>query len=211
MAEGAPARGRLITIEGIEGAGKSTQVDAIETFLHARGVGSLATREPGGTPLGEALRTLLLDPAYTGMAPDTELLLVFAARAEHLARVIEPALAAGRWVISDRFTDATYAYQGGGRGVDMARIARIEDWVQGVLRPDLTVVLDLPVELGLVRAARRGAPDRFEGEARAFFERIRKVYLARARAAPERYAVVDASPPAEQVRAAVLQAVERLL
>ncbi|MDX1434783.1 MAG: dTMP kinase [Gammaproteobacteria bacterium] len=207
----AAGRGRFITVEGIEGAGKSTQVAAIATFLEARGLGAVLTREPGGTPLGEAVRGLLLDPAFTGMAADAELLLMFAARAEHLARVIEPALAAGSWVVSDRFTDATYAYQGGGRGLDAARIAAVEDWVQGALRPDLTLVLDLPVETGLARIAARGGPDRFEGEDRAFFERTRAVYLARARAAPARYRVVDASGPPEAVRTAVLAAVESLL
>jgi dTMP kinase len=160
----------------------------------------LVTREPGGTPLAEAIRGLLLDPAYTGMDTLCELQLMFAARAEHLARVIRPALAAGQWVLCDRFTDATYAYQGGGRGVDVAVIARLEDLVQGGFRPDLTLLLDVPVELGLARASQRGALDRFEQEQVAFFERVRHAYLDMARRHPGRYRVIDASQPLEAVQ-----------
>ena len=204
-------RGRFITVEGIEGAGKSTQMQAIGEFLHARGIPTVVTREPGGTRLGEALRDVLLDPDNRGMAADTELLLVFAARAEHLDKVIVPALESGQWVLSDRFTDATYAYQGGGRGIDAARIAVLEQWVQGALRPDLTLLLDLPVGAGMQRIAERNPPDRFEREDGTFFERIRTSYLERAAAEPGRFRRIDASAPPEAVSAQVLQAVEALL
>jgi len=204
-------RGRFISVEGIEGAGKSTQIEAVGEFLHARGIDTVTTREPGGTALSEALRGLLLDPHNRGMAADTELLLVFAARAEHLDKIIVPALEAGKWVLSDRFTDATFAYQGGGRGIDAARIAELEQWVQGGLRPDLTLLLDLPVTAGMQRIAGRKSPDRFEREDAAFFERIRTRYLERAAAEPERFRCIDASVPREAVRAEVLKAVETLL
>jgi len=204
-------RGRFISVEGIEGAGKSTQIEAVGEFLHARGIDTVTTREPGGTALSEAVRGLLLDPHNRGMAADTELLLVFAARAEHLDKIIVPALEAGKWVLSDRFTDATFAYQGGGRGIDAARIAELEQWVQGGLRPDLTLLLDLPVTAGMQRIAGRKSPDRFEREDAAFFERIRTRYLERAAAEPERFRCIDASVPREAVRAEVLKAVETLL
>ncbi len=204
-------RGRFITVEGIEGAGKSTQMAAIREYLSAQGVRVVVTREPGGTRLGEAVRALLLDPGNRGMSSDTELLLVFAARAEHLHKVIVPALEAGDWVLSDRFTDATFAYQGGGRGVDGARIAALEQWVQGELRPDLTLLLDLPVATGMARINARGRPDRFEREDPAFFERIRSCYLQRADAEPGRFRCIDASAPVEAVSAQVLDAVGALL
>jgi dTMP kinase len=192
-------RGRFITLEGIEGAGKSTQIAVVASWLQDRGIPFLVTREPGGSPLAERIRTVLLDPASAGMAGDTELLLMFAARAEHLAQRICPALETGTWVVCDRFTDATYAYQGGGRGVDPARIGLLEDFVQGALRPDLTLLLDLPVEQGLARAGRRSAPDRFESEAESFFARVRAVYLERAGREPERVRVVDAAAEPEEV------------
>lgn len=204
-------RGRFITVEGIEGAGKSTQMDAVRGFLDARGITVAVTREPGGTPLSEAVRGLLLDPGNRGMAADTELLLVFAARAEHIHKVIRPALNAGDWVLSDRFTDATFAYQGGGRGIPAERIAALEKWVQGELRPDLTLLLDLPVETGMARIADRGRPDRFEREERDFFQRIRDNYLERAAAEPGRFRRIDASAPLEEVRAEALAAVGTLL
>ena len=204
-------RGRFITVEGIEGAGKSTQMQAVGEFLRARGVPTVITREPGGTELGEALRQLLLDTENRAMAADTELLLVFAARAEHLDKVIVPALESGTWVLSDRFTDATFAYQGGGRGIDAERIAVLEQWVQGGLRPDLTLLLDLPVTAGMQRIAGRNPPDRFEREDDTFFERIRASYLERAAAEPERFRRIDAGAPPESVRAQVLEAVETLL
>ena len=204
-------RGRFITVEGIEGAGKSTQMDVIRDFLTAQGIRVVVTREPGGTHLGESVRELLLDPANRGMHTDTELLLVFAARAEHVHAVIEPALSAGEWVLSDRFTDATFAYQGGGRGTDAARIAVLEEWVQGSLRPDLTLLLDLPVENGMARIVQRGAPDRFEREGAAFFERIRATYLERAAAEPHRFRCIDASASVETVSREVIDAVGTLL
>ena len=208
---GSTGRGRFITVEGIEGAGKSTQVAAIRDILATRNIKAVTTREPGGTPLSEAVRELLLNPDNRGMATDTELLLVFAARAEHLQRVVLPALDAGHWVVCDRFTDATFAYQGGGRGADARRIEILEDWVQDSLRPDLTLLLDLPVALGFERVESRGRRDRFERENRAFFERIRNTYLDRARAAPNRYRIIDAAQPVAKVTEAVVQAIGSML
>jgi dTMP kinase len=187
--------GKFITVEGIEGVGKSTNIAHIRGLLEAAGIEVVMTREPGGTPLGEAIRGLLLDPRYVGMSPDCELQLMFAARAEHLARVILPALGQGKWVLCDRFTDATYAYQGGGRGIDIEKIARLEQWVQGDFRPDLTVLLDVPVAVGLARAGNRGALDRFEQEQIGFFERVRQAYLELAARHDGRYRVIDANQP----------------
>lgn len=192
--------GLFITLEGPEGAGKSTNREYLAERLRERGVEVLLTREPGGTPLAERVRELLLTPSDEPMAADTELLLVFAARAQHLAQVIRPALMRGCVVLCDRFTDATYAYQGGGRGVPEARIAVLENFVQGELRPDLTLVFDLPVEVGLARAAARGRLDRFELEGRGFFEAVRQAYLRRAAAEPQRYRVVDAAQSLDQVQ-----------
>lgn len=186
------ARGRFITLEGGEGAGKSTNLEYLSTRLQAAGVNVRHTREPGGTPLGEKLRELLLNPDHTGMHSDTELLLMFAARAQHLHELILPALARGEWVICDRFTDATYAYQGGGRGIDVQRIALLEDWVQQGLQPDTTLLFDLPVAQGLERAGKRGALDRFEQEQQDFFEQVRDAYLERAAQNPGRFRIVDA-------------------
>jgi dTMP kinase len=188
----------------VEGAGKSTQLAALRAGLAARGIAVVTTREPGGAPIAERMREVLLDPACRGMAADAELLLMFAARAEHIDKTIRPALARGAWVLCDRFTDATYAYQGGGRGLDTARIALLEDLVQGDLRPDLTLLFDLPVDVGLARAGRRSDPDRFESEAVRFFERVRAAYLARADAEPGRFRVVDAARPAPEVTERVL-------
>jgi dTMP kinase len=196
-------KGKFITVEGVEGAGKSTQAVFMRDYLEAVGQRAILTREPGGTGLGEQLRTLLLDHRDDGMAADSELLLMFAARAEHLARVIRPALENGDWVVCDRFTDATYAYQGGGRAIPGARIAVLEDWVQGPLRPELTLLLDLPVREGLARAGRRGLNDRFESEDLAFFRRVRSAYLDLAKRHPQRYRVIDADRPVEVVRGAV--------
>jgi dTMP kinase len=212
-AVGAPVadRGRFVTVEGIEGAGKSTQMDVIRQYLEERGISVVMTREPGGAPLSEAVRTLLLDPDNRGMSSDTELLLVFAARAEHLHKVIRPALESGDWVLSDRFTDATFAYQGGGRGIEAARIAILEEWVQGRLRPDMTLLLDVPVETGMTRIAGRGKPDRFEREDRQFFQRIRDSYLQRAAAEPQRIRLIDARAPVQQVSREALAAVSALL
>lgn len=204
-------RGRFITVEGGEGVGKTTNLEYIRAALERSGKTLRVTREPGGTPIAERIRGVLLDPANTGMAPDCELLLVFAARAEHLARVIRPALEAGEWVLCDRFTDATYAYQGGGRGLSRQRIEELEAMVQGDLRPDLTLLLDVPVEIGLSRAGARGALDRFEQEEVAFFERVREAYLERAAQAPERYRVIDASLPLADVRAQLNRALQAIL
>lgn len=196
-------RGCFITLEGIEGAGKSTQMETLRLLLVEQGIPVISTREPGGSPVAEQIRGVLLDQANAGMGATAELFLVFAARAEHLEKVIRPALDEGTWVLCDRFTDATYAYQGGGRGVEGSRIGLLEDLVQGDLRPDLTLVFDLPPLLGLTRARRRGDSDRFESERLAFFEAARAVYLARARALPGRYRILDASLPLESVRAEV--------
>jgi dTMP kinase len=195
--------GRFITVEGGEGAGKTTQLAFIRKYLERAGYQVVLTREPGGTALGEEIRALLLGHRHDGMTPATETLLMFAARAEHLERVIRPALAAGRWVLCDRFTDATYAYQGGGRGLPPERIAVLEDWVQGELRPDLTLLFDLPVAAGLQRAGRRGAADRFEREKADFFERVRAAYLERAWRDPDRHRIVNAARPVETVRTEV--------
>lgn len=195
--------GLFITLEGPEGAGKSTNRDYLAARLGEQGLDVVLTREPGGTPLAEKVRELLLAPSDELMAADTELLLVFAARAQHLAQVIRPALARGAVVLCDRFTDATYAYQGGGRGLSVARIAELERFVQGDLRPDLTLVFDLPVEVGLARAAARGRLDRFEQEGQAFFEAVRQAYLQRAQAERRRYTLLDAAQPLEAVQRAI--------
>lgn len=192
--------GLFITLEGPEGAGKSTNREYLAERLRERGIEVQLTREPGGTPLAERIRELLLDPSDEKMAVDTELLLVFAARAQHIAQVIRPALERGAVVLCDRFTDATYAYQGGGRGLPVERIAQLESFVQGGLQPDLTLVFDLPVEIGLSRAAARGRLDRFEQEGRAFFEAVRNTYLDRAHAEPGRYHIVDAAQPLAEVQ-----------
>lgn len=192
--------GYFITVEGGEGVGKSSNLAFIEAWLREAGKQVVMTREPGGTELGEKIRQLLLDANQSGMAVDTELLLMFAARAQHLEELIKPALSEDKWVVCDRFTDATYAYQGGGRGVDFQRIAQLEQWVQGNLRPDLTLLLDMPVQQGLLRAGQRSVPDRFEREQQDFFERVRETYLIRARQEPNRFRVIDAAPKLEQVQ-----------
>jgi dTMP kinase len=191
-------RGLFITLEGIDGAGKTTQLTSLAAFFRARGRAVLTTREPGGTPLGEALRNLLLH-AEQAMHAETEALLVFAARREHLARVILPALAEGKVVLCDRFTDATYAYQGYGRGVEQERLQLLEQWVQGTLQPDLTILFDVPVELGRERAGSREA-DRFEREQGEFFQRVRQGYLQRARENQTRFRVIDASVPPLEIQ-----------
>ncbi|ATB63974.1 dTMP kinase [Pseudomonas mosselii] len=195
--------GLFITLEGPEGAGKSTNREYLAARLREQGVDVVMTREPGGTPLAERIRELLLAPSEERMAVDTELLLMFAARAQHLAEVIRPALARGAVVLCDRFTDATYAYQGGGRGLPVERIAILEAFVQGELRPDLTLVFDLPVEVGLARAAARGRLDRFEQEGQAFFEAVRQAYLQRAGQQPQRYRLLDAAQPLSAVQQAI--------
>lgn len=195
--------GLFITLEGPEGAGKSTNREYLAQRLREQGIEVLLTREPGGTPLAERIRELLLTPSAEPMAADTELLLVFAARAQHLAEVIRPALARGMVVLCDRFTDATYAYQGGGRGLSVERIAQLEQFVQGALRPDFTLLFDLSIEIGLARAEARGRLDRFEQEARSFFQAVRHTYLERAAQAPARYRIVDAGQNLAQVQLAL--------
>lgn len=200
---------RLVTLEGGEGAGKSTVLSALGEFLMARGEDVLCTREPGGTPLAEQIRGLLLaTDGRDAPSPDTELLLMFASRAQHVQQAIAPALQRGAWVISDRFTDASYAYQGGARGGDTTFIAQLEQRVVGI-EPGLTLLLDVPAELGMDRARGRGEADRIESEDVAFFERVRACYLARADAAPGRFHVVDASQPLETVASLALQHLQR--
>ena len=186
-------RPMFITLEGSEGVGKTSNMEFIKSMLDEQEIEYIETREPGGTPLGEALRAMLLGEDFKGMSDDTELMLMFAARAEHVAQVIRPALESGKWVLCDRFTDATYAYQGGGRQLDVKRIEGLENWVLGDLRPDLTILLDAPVEVGRERAGKRSAPDRFEQERDAFFNRVRETYLARAKADSSRIKTVNAS------------------
>ena len=190
------SRGKFITLEGIDGAGKSTHVGGIADFLRGRGKEIVVTREPGGTPLAERLRELVLSQS---MDVETETLLVFAARREHIAQIIAPALSAGRWVISDRFTDATYAYQGAGRGMPAEKIAALERWVHDDLQPDLTLVFDAPVEVALSRLA-KARTDRFEREDRGFFERVRGEYLTRAAADPGRMRVIQGGRPLTEVK-----------
>jgi len=205
------SRGRFITVEGTEGVGKSSNITFIQQTLQQAGIDVVATREPGGTQLGEEVRELLLDHRHTGMSSDTELLLMFAARAQHIAQVIQPALNRGQWVLCDRFTDATYAYQGGGRGISNDRIAILESWVQGALRPDITVLLDLPVEIGLARADARGAADRFEKEQQTFFEQVRKAYHGQAEKNPERYRIIDASRTLKEVQQQIARVLQLIL
>jgi dTMP kinase len=203
--------GRLITLEGGEGAGKSTLLAGLRERFARHGMDVLYAREPGGTPVGEAIRGLALDPVHRDIAAETELLLMFAARAQLVRAVLRPALDAGRWVLCDRFTDASYAYQGGGRGIDAARIAELERMATAGLKPDLTLLLDLPVAHGRARASRRSDADRIEAERDDFFERVRAVYLARAQAEPQRFRVIDASQSPEQVLRDAIEAVDALL
>lgn len=202
--------GKFITLEGGEGVGKSTNLRFITQWLESRGIDFVQTREPGGTPLAEQLRTLLLEKRDESVDPTAELLMVFAARAQHLSEVIKPALAAGKWVVCDRFTDATYAYQGGGRGLDRTLIAQLEQTVQGALRPDRVLLLDLDPEIGLQRAASTGEADRFESEQSVFFRKVRAAYRERADAAPGHYAVIDASQPLEGVQAQLARELETI-
>ena len=207
----AKARGRFITLEGGEGAGKSTNLDYIQRRLEAADVLVQVTREPGGTPLGETMREVLLNPEHAAMSSDAELLLMFAARAQHLHQVILPALEKGSWVLCDRFTDATYAYQGGGRGIAAGRIRVLEDWLQQGFQPDMTLLLDLPIELGMKRAGKRGALDRFEQEQEIFFEQVREAYLERARQDPERFRIIDAGQELAEVQQQLDHVIEELI
>lgn len=196
--------GRLITFEGGEGAGKSSVLAAVRKLLDRRCVEHRVTREPGGTPLGEAIRALVLDPAHPSICAEAEALLMFAARAQHVVETIRPALDAGVWVVSDRYTDASFAYQGGGRGLASERLESLEEWAAFGLKSDRTFLLDVPVEEGLKRIAARGESDRMEREAIPFFERVRAAYLERAAREPRRFRVVDATQPLESVVACVL-------
>ena len=198
MSQAEPSRGRFITFEGIDGAGKSTHIAGVAELIRLHGYQVVSTREPGGTPLGEKLRELLL---HEPMHLETEAMLMFAARREHLARVIEPALARGDWVVCDRFSDATYAYQGGGRGLDKAKFTVLEQWVHGHLQPDLTFLFDLPPGVAEQRISAQGRElDRFEQEKRDFHVRVRAAYLERAAAAPRRIAVINADQPLEEIK-----------
>jgi dTMP kinase len=194
------AKGKFITLEGMDGAGKSTHIPNIISALQAAGHEVVSTREPGGTPLGERLRELLL---HETMDVETETLLMFAARREHIAAVIAPALARGAYVLSDRFTDATYAYQAGAKGVEFAKIAQLETWVQGPLQPDVTLLFDVPVEVSMQRLLNAREPDKFERESADFFHKIRQIYLQRAEQNPHRFRVIDANKPLIEVRQSV--------
>lgn len=204
------ARGLFITVEGGEGVGKSTNIAFLEKQLAGRGVDLVVTREPGGSSLGERVRQLLLAVDEEAIDAMAELLLVFAARAQHINTLIEPTLAAGKWVLCDRFTDATYAYQCGGRGIDRAAVSALEQLVQGELRPDCTLLLDAPVSTGMARAQGRGELDRFEREELAFFERVRATYLELAQTSSGRYRIIDASQPLETVQQQLLKVCDEL-
>ena len=208
ITQAAPARGRFITFEGIDGAGKSTHIGWVAALLEAAGKTVVSTREPGGTALGEKLRALLL---HEKMHLDTEALLMFASRREHIAQVIEPALLRGDWVLSDRFTDASFAYQGGGRGMDRARMDALEHWVHPLLQPDLTLLFDVPLEVARERLDATRAPDKFEQEQAEFFARCRSEYLRRAAQFPERIVVIDSTRPIDVVRASLRAALEHRL
>jgi dTMP kinase len=203
--------GRLITLEGGEGAGKSTVLQAVREHIESCGISLIVTREPGGTALGEAIRSIVLDPALGAVCAESELLLMFAARAQLVRELIRPALARGEWVLADRFTDASFAYQGGGRGQPDERIEDLESWAAEGLRPDLTVLLDLPVSLGLARAGERGRPDRIEGERAEFFERVRNAYRSRAMDDPQRFRIIDSSRALACVSADAIAAVAPLV
>lgn len=204
------ARGLFITVEGGEGVGKSTNIAFLEKQLVGRGVDLVVTREPGGSSLGERVRQLLLAVDEEAIDAMAELLLVFAARAQHISTLIEPTLAAGKWVLCDRFTDATYAYQCGGRGIDRATVSALEQLVQGEVRPDCTLLLDAPVSTGMARAQGRGELDRFEREELAFFERVRATYLELAQTSSGRYRIIDASQPLEAVQQQLLKVCDEL-
>jgi len=205
------APGLFLTFEGIEGAGKTSNLQHAKDLIEASGKSVIVSREPGGTEVGEKIREVLLDPDFPAMHSDTELLLMFASRAEHYQHKILPALNEGHWVLCDRFTDASFAYQGGGREIDITRISALEDWVLGEFRPNTTFLFDLPVNLGLSRAKARGAADRIEQEEAEFFERIRRCYLDRAAKEPQRFRLIDASQTLDAVRQQLGKAIQTLL
>ncbi|MEE9303406.1 MAG: dTMP kinase [Thiotrichaceae bacterium] len=204
-------RGKFITIEGVEGAGKTTNIPFIQRLLASKVSDVIHTREPGGTEPGEAIREVLISTNLPAMHHDTELLLMFAARAEHVRRKIEPALASGKWVLCDRFTDASYAYQGGGRGISLERIAELENWVQGELRPDYTLLFDVDANTGLGRARSRGETDRFEAEDIEFFNRVRQQYLTMAEKNPQRYSIINAGLGLTEVEQQLEQVISEIL
>ena len=204
-------RGSFISIEGIEGVGKSTNIRFICEFLNRLGIANIATREPGGTPISEQIRDLLLEVSNKSICPMAELLMMFSGRAQHICEIIEPALASGSWVICDRFTDATYAYQGAGRGLSVDLIQQLEILVQGAIRPDLTLIFDIQTNLGLERADQRGNPDRFEREDIEFFDRARHCYLTIADASPDRCKLIDASQSIGQVQSEIRDLLEQFV
>ncbi len=197
-------RGQFVTLEGGEGVGKTTQIGFIKHYLVEQGIDVVLTREPGGTVLAEKIRDLLLENHAETLSSQAELLMMFAARAQHLDNVIWPALRQGQWVVCDRFTDASYAYQGGGRGMALRQIQALETMIQGDFRPDLTLLLDAPVAIGLQRAKKRGPVDRFESEQFEFFDKVRQAYLSRAQQEPQRIRVIDAARPLEDVKNAII-------
>ena len=203
-------KGKFISIDGVEGAGKSTQIAFICDYLHRKGIDVVKTREPGGTDLGEKIRSLLLGHDNEGMHSDTELLLMFSARNELIQNKIKPALAAGQWVVSDRFTDASFAYQGGGRLLNIDRISKLESWVQGKFQADLTLLLDVGVDVGMARIESRKTKDRIEKEQREFFERVRSTFIDRSKLYPERIKLIDASQSIEQVQKQIQLFIEAL-
>jgi dTMP kinase len=203
-------KGKFITIDGVEGAGKSTQINFICQYLADKGINVALTREPGGTEIGEKIRTLLLSNSTGEMHADTELMLMFAARNEHIQNKIIPTLNQGNWVLSDRFTDASYAYQGGGRGLDIARIAQLEQWVMRNFAPDMTLLLDVPVEIGMQRVESRGEKDRIEQESLDFFNRVRNAYIARSEQYPERIKLIDSSQTTEHTQQQINAILDKL-
>ncbi|MEQ1638387.1 MAG: dTMP kinase [Methylococcales bacterium] len=204
-------KGKFITLEGCEGVGKSTNLEFIRAYLEAHNIPLIMTREPGGTALAEKIRGLLLESHTESVSEQAELLLMFAARSQHLKHVIRPALAVGTWVLCDRFTDATYAYQGGGRRMDIKTIEWLERLVQGTLKPDLTLLLDAPVDIGLKRAEQRGELDRFEQEKLHFFENVRRAYLLQAELNPRRIKVVNANQPLVDVQQSIIKLLQRFM
>lgn len=206
-----PQRGCFVSIEGVEGVGKSTNLEFVERLLTEAKIDFVTTREPGGTNISEKIREILLDKSNVGMSHKTELMLVFAARAQHVEQLIEPNIAAGRWVVTDRFTDSTYAYQGGGREMSLDLIKWLDDFAINSYQPDLTLLLDLPTEVGLARANRRGELDRFESESASFFTRVRDGFLQRAEQAPERFCIIDASQDLNTVQTSIQEALAPML
>ena len=203
-------KGKFITIDGVEGAGKSTQIDLICSYLHRKGIEVVRTREPGGTDIGEKIRSVLLDVDNKEMHSDTELLLMFSSRNELIQNKIIPALNEGKWVVSDRFTDASFAYQGGGRMLSLDRIAKLENWVLGSFKPDLTFLLDISVEIGMTRVEARNAKDRIEQEERAFFERVRSVFIERSKIYPDRIKLINAERSVDEIQTQIQSTIELL-